>query len=94
MPYRRRHRSHKGRSVYSRAKSFFRSKGGKSEGIMPVLVTGALYGASRDTIANMATPITNMLPFGQYNDEVTFGIIGWYLAKHTGGYKKALGRTA
>lgn len=46
----------------------------------PLLVigTGLAYGAVRAPIARAIAPATNYLPFGQYNDEVALGALGWF----------------
>lgn len=67
------------RRKHRRSKGMFGSKGTGS--IVPVIVSGAVYGAVRPTAATWISPITNMLPFGSFNDEITLGVLGYFIAK-------------
>lgn len=44
-----------------------------------------LYGAARPYVASLIAPVTNMLPLGQYSDEVGMGLLDYLVAKKVGG---------
>ena len=76
------------RGFFKRARSSRRSYGRRSArsasggmGTWDVLLYGLAYGAARNPIVNAIKPATNMLPFGQYNDEA--GMLGLGLAVKT-----------
>jgi len=69
---------------FKRKRTASRSSGG----LMPMLVAGALYGVGRETVVNMASPVTNMLPFGEYNDEALMATAGYFAHKGTFGKNK------
>jgi len=80
---RKKHRSHRGYS------------GGKGDGnLFPILATSAVYGAVRPTAVNALAPVTNMLPFSGYNDELALGLIGYFMAKKMSNpWAKTLGKS-
>jgi len=49
------------------------------------------YGAGRQTIVNLASPITSRIPLGQYADEAVLGAAGYFMAKKGRGVVKDLG---
>lgn len=59
---------------------------------MNVALPAFAYGAVRQTAKNYAAPLTNMLPLGDNNDEVVFGLGGYFLMKHTSGFAHDFGR--
>jgi hypothetical protein len=81
------------RKRYSKKRSF---KSGSSISPMKTLVTGGIYGAGRETISGLIQPLTSMMPFGDYNDEITLGVAGYFASKGTFGnnaWVKEMGRT-
>lgn len=88
------------RTIYARARSSFKRKshrrsssGSSSNLLMSVVVPAFAYGGVRETAKGFISPVSNMLPFGQNNDEVVMGVTGWALHKYTSGFTKDLGRT-
>jgi ABC-type thiamin/hydroxymethylpyrimidine transport system permease subunit len=65
---------------FGRAKRYARSKS-SSISPMKAVLFGGLYGAVRTQAHNMAAPLTNMIPLGQYSDEAAFGVLGYIMAK-------------
>lgn len=78
----------KARTMVRYVKSKGRRRGGSSSGFkgmfnrLPILPFG--YGLVRTPIANAITPVTNKLPFGEYNDEIALGVIAFFVAKQKG----------
>lgn len=89
------------RAIYARARSSFKRKASRryssssSSGniLMSVVVPAFAYGGVRETAKGFVSPVSNMLPFGQNNDEIVMGVAGWALHKYTSGFTKDLGRT-
>jgi len=48
---------------------------------MNVVVPAAAYGAGRQYLVNLAKPLTNMVPLGNYADEVVLGTAAYFVAK-------------
>lgn len=61
---------------------------------MSIVVPAFAYGAVRQTAKNMAAPLTGMLPLGDNNDEVVFGVAGYLLMKNTSGFLHDFGKAA
>lgn len=59
---------------------------------MNVMLPSFAYGGIRQTAKNYAAPLTGMLPFGENNDEVAFGLAGYFLMKNTNGFVHDFGR--
>lgn len=55
----------------------------KSQGLTTndILISSAIYGAGRGTVAGLIRPITEKLPIPQATDEVGLAIGAWFLAK-------------
>lgn len=51
-----------------------------------VQVDAIAYGAARQYVANLISPLTNSLPLGAYADEVGMGLVDWLLAKNVKGF--------
>lgn len=66
------------RTVYK--KSYRKSHSSASNPIKLILPAMA-YGAGRQYLSNMAKPLTDKLPLGNYADEVVFGVAGYFIAK-------------
>lgn len=58
---------------------------------MGAIVGGAIYGAVRAPISNMAAPLANMIPLGGYADEAAMGIISYLAAKKGSGIIRKAG---
>lgn len=65
---------------------------GMSNPLMTHALPGFVYGSVRQTAKDFAAPVTGMLPFGQNNDEIAFGALGYVLAKNTSGFSRDMGR--
>jgi len=48
------------------------SSGGRFSGLMPI-IGGAIYGVARPYLNQMAQPLMDKMPFGNYNNEVLMG---------------------
>jgi len=81
----------KARSVRRGFSRKTRSRSGSSSNPMNVLIPAALYGAGRPYISGLVSPISSMLPLGQYADEAVLGIGGYFLAKKGRGMIKNIG---
>jgi len=58
---------------------FRRRRSGSSSGSSKGLLLGAVaYGAFREKISNMLTPITARIPLGNITDEVALGVLAYY----------------
>jgi len=58
----------------------------KSNGSAQLIQPDAmLYRAGTSSIAHLASPLIGMLPLGNLSDEVTLGLIDWFVAKNTSG---------
>lgn len=77
------------RSSYSAKRRHTRS--GENP-LMNVMLPAFAYGSIRQTAKNYAAPLTNMLPLGDNNDEVVFGLGGYLLMKNTNGFMHDFGR--
>jgi len=58
---------------------------------MKIILPAALYGAGRQTLVNLAAPVTSMVPLGQFADEAVLGIAGYLLAKKGRGFLRNVG---
>jgi len=80
----------KGRRFGARkARSYRRSHGGMNP--TKLILGGAIYGAGRQSLVNLAQPLTSMLPMGQYADELVLGTAGYFMAKKGRGIFKDAG---
>jgi len=63
------------------------------KGLSPekIIIPAAIYGAGRQYLVNLAAPLTSKIPFGNYADEVLFGLAGYMAAKKGRGMIKQLG---
>jgi len=50
-----------------------------------IQIDAMLYGAGRNIVSNLISPVTSMIPMGQYADEIGMGILNYYVAKKMGG---------
>lgn len=82
-------RRKKRRSVYRKVKRRMRSS--RQPRPEQVILPSIIYGAGRQTLVNLATPVTSMIPLGQYADEAILGVAGYYLAKKGKGILKQVG---
>ena len=80
----------KTRVVYRRAPKKRRSYGRKKEKFGTVIISGAGYGAVREKLNQLLTPITARVPLGIYADEVALGALGWAAAKGKFGNNKTI----
>jgi hypothetical protein len=80
------------RRVYFKAKRRSRRRS-SSVSAQKLVLPAVLYGAGRQYLVNLATPLTSMVPLGQYADEAVLGIAGYYLAKKGRGMMKEVGRS-
>lgn len=60
------------------------SRGKSSNGLMSQVLGAVIYGAIRTPVATAARPISDKLPFGQLNDEVTMFGLAWVAKKFFG----------
>jgi len=60
---------------------------------LKTILPAALYGAGRQYAVNLATPITSMLPLGNYADEAVLGVAGYFMAKKGKGIIKDIGHS-
>jgi len=51
------------------------------EGLMPTLLSGAIYGAARAPVASAVSSLSSKLPFTGYNDEVAMAVLSYGLMK-------------
>ena len=68
-----------------------RSSGSSGSGITGAMIGGGLYGVARAPISNLAAPLTNMIPGGQYADEIAMGLISYFAAKKGSGMIRQAG---
>ena len=61
-----------------------RRSGGKIMGSL-VQVDAMAYGALRQYVSNLISPLTSKIPLGNLSDEVAMGVINYFVAKKTGG---------
>lgn len=54
---------------------------------------GGVYGAARGYVGGLISPLTNMIPAGQYADNVAFGIVDYLVYKNTSGMLKKVALT-
>lgn len=66
---------------YGFMKARSRSRHSSSSNPMGIIIPAMAYGAGRSYLSNLATPITSKIPLGSYADEVTFGVLGYFIAK-------------
>jgi hypothetical protein len=74
----------KSRRAFRRASGGFKRYGRKavtSSNPIKVILPAMAYGAGRNWLTQIATPITSKIPLGNYADEVAFGLLGYYIAK-------------
>lgn len=85
----------KARSMARRVgRKAYRSASKAQPSLMTAALYGAGYGAARPFIANLVSPVSNMIPVGQYKDEIALGLIGFAAAKWGSGIIRNAGRTA
>ena len=58
-------------------------KQSKKDGLMGLVLGGAIYGVGRSYVANAVSPFSSMLPLGTLNDNVTMGLLSYLLMKNT-----------
>jgi hypothetical protein len=80
------------RSTVRYVKKSRKQSSGMSNPLMTHTLPGFIYGGVRQTAKDYASGMTGMLPFGQNNDEVAFGAIGYLLAKNTSGFTSNFGK--
>jgi hypothetical protein len=64
----------------------------KKDGLMGLIVGGAIYGVGRSYVATAVNPISSMLPLGSLNDNVTMGLLSYLLMKNTSGVLSNVGK--
>jgi len=86
------------RRIARRASGFARRAYRGASKTQPSLMTAALYGAgygaARPLLANLVSPVSSMIPMGQYRDELALGLLGFAAAKWGSGMIRNAGRTA
>lgn len=86
------------RKVARRARGFarkaYRAASSPKEGPLTAIGYGFGYGALRKYAASGMSPVTNYLPFGQFNDEAGLAIAGFAAAKWGKGMVRQAGLTA
>lgn len=50
------------------------------------------YGVARPYVASVISPLTSMLPLGQYSDEVGMAILNYLIASNTSGFVSSAAR--
>lgn len=86
----------KRKRVVKRRRSFFAPKSRRrstssSFKVLNVVLPSMAYGAGRQYLTQLAAPLTNKIPLGNYADEAVFGALGYYLAKKQKGMLKQVG---
>lgn len=71
-----------------RKKSYSRKAGFSP---MKLLIGSMIYGAAREKVSNLLTPVTSKIPLGEITDEATLGLISYYAAKKGKGIIKQIG---
>ena len=82
---RRKVRASPRRALFKRKSSRRRSKG---TGVKPFQIEAIGYGVLRKTMSGLLTPVSNMLPLGAFSDEVSIGLVDYFVAKNTSGMIK------
>ena len=71
-----------------------RSKSSSSMKPTSILLAAGVYGAFREKLSNMLTPITSKIPLGNIADEAVLFGAGYLVAKKTSGVLKEVGKAA
>lgn len=80
---RRTRKSRRTRTFFSRFRKRSRSSSNGSRGVSGTELLGAaLYGATRNDIANMVTPLSSKVPVGTIGDELVIGGGAWFAKKY------------
>ena len=58
---------------------------------MKLLIGSMIYGAAREKVSNLLTPVTQKIPLGEITDEAVLGVISYYAAKKGKGVIKQIG---
>jgi len=62
-----------------------RSKSKSGSSVKMIQFDSMAYGAVRGQIANLITPVTNMIPMGDIADELGMGLVCYFAAKNMNG---------
>lgn len=82
------------RRYFGGFKKSYRRKSGSSGGVslMNHVALPMAYGATRQYVVQLAQPVTSMVPFGNYADELVLGVGGYLLAKKSTGTLREVGK--
>ena len=75
------------RTVYRKAPKRRRSSSNSGK-VQAVQFDAMIYGAGRQYVSNLITPLTSMIPLGAVSDELGMGIVNYMLAKNMKGMIK------
>lgn len=75
----KRKRTFKRRTTTKSFKSY--KKKAKSENLTTLMVGSAIYGMGRSYLSNLIAPVTNKIPLGDITDEVSLGVLSYFVAK-------------
>lgn len=70
-----------GRRGFARLTHRSHKRGSFGGSVESLILPAVAYGAARSYLANLAAPLVNKIPLGNYADEALFGVAGWYIAK-------------
>lgn len=60
--------------------------------LMGTVLAAGIYGVGREPVAGLISPVTNMLPVGDYKDEVGMALVSYFMAKKGTGIIKNVGK--
>jgi len=93
-PYINKDKKIKSRSRQMKRRKKGYSKRGSSSSVSPMklLIGAMIYGAAREKVSNLLTPLTSKIPLGDVTDEAVLGLISYYTAKKGKGVLKQIGQ--
>ena len=59
---------------------------------MGTVLAAGIYGVGREPVAGLISPVTNMLPVGDYKDEVGMAVLSYFMAKKGKGIIRNVGK--
>jgi hypothetical protein len=69
-----------------------RNKGSQGIDLMGTVLAAGIYGVGREPVAGLISPVTNMLPVGDYKDEVGMAVLSYFMAKKGKGIIRNVGK--
>ena len=82
---------HRGKVHAKKHGMFGGSVFGSSSGSL-IQIDAMAYGAARQYLANLISPVTSMIPLGTFADEIGMGLVDWMVAKNVKGFVGEIAR--